>query len=164
MKRIHSLFVGFVVAFAAGCSTSSSPMMSHRHAVAESDLGDFHHPISTTNAEAQRQFDRGLALVYAFNHDEAIHSFKQALQHDPNLAMAHWGIALALGPNYNVDVDAEREKQAYGEIHKAMDLSAGASEVERAYIAALAKRYSNGDKPDLKQLAKDYADAMGELS
>src|ERR1041385_5925736 len=62
-------------------------------------LGEHHHPVSTTNAEAQRFFDQGLTLVYAFNHEAAIRAFKRAAELDPNLAMAHWGVAMALGPN-----------------------------------------------------------------
>ncbi len=128
------------------------------------DLGDLHHAVSTSNAEAQRAFDQGLTLVYAFNHDEAIRSFKRALELDPNLAMAHWGIALALGPNYNIDVDPPREKMAFEEIHKAHALSKHASEPERDYIAALAARYSDDAKADLKKLASDYKEAMKGLS
>ena len=77
--------------------------------------------------------------------------------------MAHWGIALALGPNYNIDVDDQREKEAYNEIQQAKDLSASASRPEQDYIAALAKRYSNTPSPDLKKLAADYSNAMRDL-
>ncbi|HVS20829.1 MAG TPA: hypothetical protein VHD88_03225, partial [Pyrinomonadaceae bacterium] len=69
-----------------------------------SGLGSIHHPVSTSNTEAQRFFDQGLSLVFAFNHDEAIRSFKRAAELDPEMAMAWWGIALALGPNINLDV------------------------------------------------------------
>ncbi|HKS40096.1 MAG TPA: hypothetical protein VJX74_05740 [Blastocatellia bacterium] len=127
-------------------------------------LGEHHHPVSTTNAEAQRFFDQGLTFVYAFNHDEAIRSFKRAAELDPNLAMAHWGVALALGPNINLDIDAAREKLAYEAIQRAIALAAKAPEHERAYIEALAKRYSNDPKADLKKLDVDYKNAMGELA
>ena len=70
-------------------------------------LGSHHHPVSTANAEAQRFFDQGVTLIYAFNHEEAIRSFKRAAELDPQLAMAHWGVALAIGPNYNLDVDPD---------------------------------------------------------
>ena len=73
-------------------------------------LGSYHHAVSTTNKEAQRFFDQGLTFVYAFNHEAAIRSFKRAAELDPQMAMAYWGIALALGPNINLDVDPEREK------------------------------------------------------
>jgi len=127
-------------------------------------LGEVHHPVSTTNPEAQRFFDQGLALVYGFNHDEAVRSFKRAAELDSQLAMAYWGIALALGPNINMDVDADHEESAYEAIRKALSLSASASESERAYIDALAKRYSNDPKADLKKLAVDYKNAMAGVA
>jgi tetratricopeptide (TPR) repeat protein len=126
-------------------------------------IGGIHHPVSTTNPTAQKFFDQGLAFVFAFNHDEAIRSFKRAAELDPRLAMAHWGMALALGPNINLDVDPAREKAAYDAVQKAIALSAHAPENERAYIAALAKRYSIDPKADLRKLDADYKHAMGEL-
>ncbi|HVS81644.1 MAG TPA: hypothetical protein VHE60_07900 [Pyrinomonadaceae bacterium] len=128
-----------------------------------SGLGSLHHPVSTSNTEAQRFFDQGLSLVFAFNHDEAVRSFKRAAELDPQMAMAWWGIALALGPNINLDVDPERERAAYDATQKALSLSVKASDVERAYIQALTKRYSIDLKADLKRLAVDYKNAMGEL-
>ncbi len=126
-------------------------------------MGSLHHPVSTTNPEAQKFFDQGLSFVYAFNHDEAVRSFKRAAELDPGMAMAQWGIALALGPNINLDVDPEREKAAYDSVQKALAMVAKIPENERAYIEALAKRYSIDPKADLKRLAIDYKNAMGEL-
>ncbi len=126
-------------------------------------LGSHHHPVSTKNAEAQEFFDQGFRFVYAFNHDEAIRSFKRAAAFDPQMAMAHWGIALALGPNINLDVDPAREKAAYEAVQKALALATRAPEIERGYIEALAKRYSIDPNDDLKQLAVAYKNAMGEL-
>ena len=125
-------------------------------------LGNLHHPITTANADAQRYFDQGLTLVYAFNHEEGIRSFVRAAELDPKAAMPWWGEALALGPNYNADVNPQRELLAYNAIQKALALSAGASEGDRDFIAALARRYSNDPKADLTKLANDYATAMGE--
>src|SRR5205814_3661115 len=68
-------------------------------------MGNAHHAVSTTNPLAQSYFDEGLSLIYAFNHAEAEKAFAKAAELDPNLAMAQWGIALAVGPNYNVAVD-----------------------------------------------------------
>jgi tetratricopeptide (TPR) repeat protein len=126
-------------------------------------LGQHHHPVSTGRAEAQRFFDQGLTYVYAFNHDEAVRSFKRAAELDPAMAMAYWGIALAVGPNYNLDVDADREKAAYEAIQKAGSLASKCSDLERAYIEALAHRYSGDPKADFKKLAVDYKNAMKDL-
>ncbi|MEO5987744.1 MAG: hypothetical protein ABIU54_09545, partial [Candidatus Eisenbacteria bacterium] len=76
-------------------------------------LGNTHHAVSTHQAEAQRLFDQGLALCYAFNHEEAVRSFERALKADPQLAMAQWGIAYALGPNINLPTDSARSVQAF---------------------------------------------------
>lgn len=127
------------------------------------DLGNLHHPIKTANPEAQRLFDEGLTLVYGFNHEEAIRRFQRATALDPKTAMPLWGIALALGPNINLDVDPDREKQAYAAEQKALALASAAPESERAYIEALAKRYSSDPKADLRRLAVDYASAMREV-
>jgi tetratricopeptide (TPR) repeat protein len=134
-----------------------------RSATLIAGLGAVRHPVSTKNTEAQRFFDQGLALIYGFNHDEAVRSFKRAAELDPQLAMAWWGIALALGPNINLDVDPEHEKAAYDAVQKALALAKNAPANERDYIAALAKRYSNDPKADLKQLSVDYKNAMAEL-
>src|SRR6267142_1115328 len=128
-----------------------------------SGLGSLHHPTSTKNPEAQRFFDQGFRMLYGFNHEEAVRSFKRAAELDPQMAMAWWGVAYALGPNINQDVDPEREKSAYDAEQKALALSTKAPENERAYIEAVAKRYSNDPQADLKKLAVDYKNAMGEL-
>ena len=125
-------------------------------------LGDLHHPVSTKNAEAQQFFDQGLRLIYAFNHDEAARSFQRASELDPKLAMAYWGIAEAVGPNYNDPASEDRFKQAHEAIQKAVDLSGGAGDSERAYITAMAKRFPADPKADLRKAAEDYHDAMRE--
>src|SRR5207248_7226102 len=93
-----------------------------------SGLGDVHHPVSTKNKQAQQFFDQGLNLVYGFNHDEARRSFMRAAELDPKLAMAHWGVALTLGPNYNLPVDPERERAGYDAVQRAVALKETASE------------------------------------
>ncbi|MDZ8031591.1 hypothetical protein [Nostoc sp. DedSLP04] len=128
-----------------------------------SGLGTIHHPVSTSNPQAQKFFDQGLNLIYAFNHDEAVRSFQYAAKLDPHLAIAYWGVALALGPNINSAIDPNRELAAYQAIHQALALSTQASTQERDYITALAKRYSQDTDADLYQLAVDYAKAMGNL-
>ena len=127
-------------------------------------LGTTHHPIATRSAEAQKFFDQGLTLVYGFNHDEAIRSFRRAAELDPASPMPLWGVALALGPNINLDVDPAREQEAHETAQRASRLAASAPAAERAYAAALVKRYSNDPKADLKALAVEYKDAMRDLS
>jgi tetratricopeptide (TPR) repeat protein len=126
-------------------------------------LGDLHHPVSTKNPEAQKFFDQGLRFIYAFNHDEAARSFQKAAELDPKLAMAYWGVAEAVGPNYNDPASEDRFKQAHDAIQKAVDLSGGASPSERTYIAAMAKRFPADPKSDLRKAAEDYRDAMREV-
>ncbi|MBI2963257.1 MAG: hypothetical protein HYY35_05830 [Deltaproteobacteria bacterium] len=129
-----------------------------------SGLGDHHHPIKIRSTLGQKLFDQGLTLVYGFNHEEAIRSFRRAAALDPEAAMPLWGIAYALGPNLNLDVDPEREKQAYEAVRRALQVAEGAPENERAYVTALSKRYSEDPNADLKQLAADFAAAMRDLS
>jgi tetratricopeptide (TPR) repeat protein len=129
-----------------------------------SGLGDLHHPVSTKNPEAQKFFDQGLRLIFAFNHDEAARSFGRAAELDPKLAIAYWGVAEAVGPNYNDPASEDRFKQAHQAIQKAADLSANASPSEQAYIQALAKRFPADPKSDLKRAAEDYRDAMREVA
>src|SRR5918911_345795 len=151
--------------------TSLPALAQHRHQMPAdtrpvmlmTGIGENYHAVSTENAEAQKFFDQGLLLVYAFNHDEAVRSFKRAAELDPNLAMAYWGVALALGPNINLDVDPDREKAAYEAEAAALALRSHASDEERAYIDALSKRYSIEPQADLKRLAVDYKNAMGEV-
>ena len=127
-------------------------------------LGDLHHPVSTHNPQAQQFFDQGLRFIYAFNHDEAARSFQHAGELDPKLAMAYWGVAEAVGPNYNDPADPGRYKHAHDAVQKAVDLSAGASPSEQAYIQAMAKRFPADPNSDLKKAAEEYHDAMREVS
>jgi len=129
-----------------------------------SGLGNAHHPVSTTNPEAQKFFDQGLRLIYDFNHDEAARSFQRATELDAKLAIAYWGIAEAVGPNYNDPASEDRFKQAHQAIQKAVDLSSNASPSEQAYIQAMAKRFPADPKADLRKAAEDYHDAMREVS
>src|SRR5436309_15334199 len=125
--------------------------------------GDLHHPVSTDKAQAQEFFDQGLRQIYAFNHDEAARSFQRAGELDPKLAMAFWGVAEAVGPNYNDPASEDRFKQAHAAIEKAQSLSADASPSDQAYIAALAKRFPADPKSDLRAAAEQYRDAMRDV-
>ncbi len=172
MKRIRPRFaiVGVAAlwlgpALALACHDSGGAMpRSMRPATLMSGLGDLHHPITTTSPEAQKFFDQGLRLMYAFNHDEAVRAFTRASELDPKAPMPAWGVALALGPNINLDVDPEREKAAYAAVQRARALASTTREDERAYIEALARRYSDDPNADLKALAVDYARAMHDVA
>lgn len=134
-------------------------------------LGPMHLSVSTANVEAQRFFDQGLAYVYAFNHEQAVRSFRRAAELDPDLAMARWGEALALGPNINApEIDREAAVAAAGAARRAVALKQRATEAERMYIDAVALRYPADPPTDLSRLAEDmrgravaYSDAMKRL-
>ncbi len=167
MRVLVLLLVFVFPAFAFG-----QMQMDHRkekpvetkQVVLEDGLGDINHPVSTSNAEAQLFFNQGLAYLYAFNHEEAIKAFRRAAELDPNLAMAYWGTALALGSNYNVTAEADQLKEAYANLQKAIALQPNASMIERDYVAALSKRYSaDAKQSDRAKLGQDYKTAMQEL-
>jgi tetratricopeptide (TPR) repeat protein len=135
------------------------------------DLGAYTRPITTKSPEAQVWFDRGLNWVFAFNHEEAIACFGKALGHDPGCAMAHWGIAYAAGPNYNLPwhlYDPAGKAKALAAAYDAMQVALAcldqATPVERALIRALPARYPQRE-PIEDQSAWDaaFTDAMRTL-
>jgi tetratricopeptide (TPR) repeat protein len=165
--------IGIVLALAlALVSGAASFAQEHEHAIAAKNksatlmtgLGDWRHPVSTQNAQAQAFFDQGLRLIYAFNHDEAQRSFQRAAELDPKLAMAYWGIAEAVGPNYNDPASEDRFVQAHQAIEKATSLAEGASPSDRAYIAAMSTRFPADPKSDLRLAAEEYRDAMHQVT
>ncbi|MBV8757064.1 MAG: hypothetical protein JO257_07315 [Deltaproteobacteria bacterium] len=127
------------------------------------NLGDYHRAVTTQSKDAQAFFDQGLRLIYGFNHDEAARSFARATQLDPTCASCYWGLALVLGPNYNVPMLEDRFPAAWEAVQKAQANAAGATPVEQALIAALAKRYPGKDPKDpgaMQPFNQAYADAM----
>ncbi len=134
----------------------------------EYDLGRYSRPVSTSSPDAQAWFDRGLAWSYGFNHEEAVRCFQRAVDADPSCAMAHWGIAYAMGPNYNKDWIAfepdeliEMVALARAAVERAHSLLDGATPVERAVIEALAARFPAATPPEECSLWSDaYAEAM----
>ena len=109
-------------------------------------------------------FDQGLAQAFGFNHEAAIRSFERAAELDPSATMPHWGRAWALGPNYNMDIDDARAKAAYEALTKAQALAVAGPDHEKAYVDALAARYSADPKADRAALARAFSQAMGDLS
>jgi tetratricopeptide (TPR) repeat protein len=132
------------------------------------DLGSYAREVTTSSAQAQLWFTRGLVWTYAFNHEEAVRCFERAIDSDPGCALAHWGLAYALGPNYNkpweffdaVDL-ASSVAWAHAASAAAADHADGASPVERALVHALAARYPSArPAPDCSAWNTGYADAM----
>jgi tetratricopeptide (TPR) repeat protein len=127
-------------------------------------MGAHHHPITTTSPQAQRYFDQGLVLSFGFNHKEAARSFREAQTLDPSCAMCYWGESLVLGPNINAGMDVADNPRAFEAVQQAMNLRSNATEPERAYIEALAKRYAKVAPDDRRHLDLAYAEAMGEVA
>jgi tetratricopeptide (TPR) repeat protein len=132
------------------------------------DVGRYSRTVTTTSPDAQRWFDRGLNWCFGFHHEEAIRCFEQALEADPNCAMAHWGIGYAAGPNYNVPwelMDPAGKAAALARAHDAsrmaVALAAGTTAPERALIEALPARYPQRDPIDDQRPWNDaFAEAM----
>lgn len=155
-----------VILFASSAALHAQADKKEPTAQLFSDKGRHHHAIKTSSVEAQQFFDQGMTLYYGFNHVEAIRSFKKAAELDPKAAMPHWGISIALGPNYNRDIDPvgpERNKAAFDAAQAALKLAEGGPKHELAYINALTKRYTLDEKADKNACEVEYARAMSEV-
>ena len=128
------------------------------------NLGQLSYRITTDNARAQRYFDQGLRLNYAFNHAEAARAFRAAQRLDPTCAMCYWGEALVLGPNINMPMDARAVQPAARASAKAYALMKRASAPEQALIKALATRYTEDPAQERQALDRAYADAMARVA
>ncbi|MCB4454244.1 tetratricopeptide repeat protein [Leisingera sp. McT4-56] len=132
------------------------------------DLGSYSCPVTTASSEAQLWFDRGLVWTYGYNHEEAVACFRRALEHDPDCAMAHWGVAYAAGPNYNLPWDLRDDKgrakalvEAYDAAQAALSGIEGCSEVEQQLIRAIQARYPQRETvEDMHAWDYDFAGAM----
>lgn len=128
------------------------------------ELGGQHLAVSTRSPEAQAYFDQGLTLYWGFDHEEATRSFTRAAELDPELAMAHFGLALAVGPHINnPTMDAERDRIAHEAITRALALRARATAFERSLIEALATRYAWPAPAERRALDEAYAAALRAL-
>jgi tetratricopeptide (TPR) repeat protein len=187
--RVHIDRFGFLGALAVLAAVLSPPVVagaaaqtaapSHKHYDAPADtppaapgaplaprlqnLGVHAFPVSTKDQRAQLFMNQGLNLTYGFNHAEAARAFAEAARLDPSLAMAYWGQALVLGPNINAAMAPEDEPRAAALIARAIALKGGATMRERAYIDALAARYT-GNPADREAANRAYADAMRKLT
>ena len=188
MKKIgHHLFgLSLLLMLLSGCgapetrgkgSESAQSLASDALALAQKagaplfeGMSDYHMPITTQDEGAQRYFDQGMVLSFAFNHAESIRSFKAAQTLDPSCAMCFWGEALATGPNINVTskgkviMSAAERKAAFAALSQALALKETVSPREQDYIDALAKRYNGDPETPREPLDLAWAAAMGELA
>ncbi|WP_223635991.1 hypothetical protein [Corallococcus sp. EGB] len=136
-------------------------------AVLFDNLGTFQRKVTTQSPEAQAYFDQGMRLTYAFNHDEAARSFARAAQLDPSCASCFWGVALVLGPNYNVPMLPDRAATAWDALRRAQALAPSVTPTEQALIGALSRRYG-GPEPrtpeQMQPFSQAYADAMRDVA
>ncbi len=141
-------------------------MISHYY-----DLGTYSRPVTTASPDAQLWFDRGLVWTYGFNHEEAVRCFEKAVEADPDCAMAFWGIAYSLGPNYNKPWEDFEENElsstvarAFHATNEAVRLSEGSTPIERAIIGTLPARYpSRTPAADYSVWNLDYVDRLRQV-
>ncbi len=150
------VLAGLALPVSGGIARSEVPLFDN--------LGTLHHEMTTTSSRAQQYFDQGLRLVYAFNHEEAIAAFTEASRLDPDAPMPYWGVALSLGPNINAGMDSKAESRAVEAVQKATARLAHAAPKERAYVEALATRYSIKKSATRKGKDEAYAKAMRRLA
>lgn len=121
------------------------------------------YPITTKSPEAQKYFNQGLLLAYAFNHAEAGRSFYEATRKDSTCAMCYWGFAYVLGPNYNAGMEPDNYQRAYSAIQKAIKLSRNSTPKEKALIKAMSARYAKDPPNDRRYLDSAYMLAVKEV-
>ncbi len=186
MKTIYQLVLQVsAVLILAGCAEQKSETTLGDQAATESTevlalaeragaplfdgMGDYEMPITTEEQDAQRYFNQGMVLAFAFNHAESIRSFRAAQTLDPTCAMCFWGEALATGPNINVTskgkviMSAGEREAAFAALQKALALKDNATVREQAYIEALATRYNGDAETDREPLDRAWAEAMGSV-
>ena len=179
MRRTGLLIVMLALATAAQADTQPSHTHEAAHppatlaewargATLYAGLGNFHRAVSTSSVAAQAYFDQGMRLLWAFNHDESTRSFARAAQLDPACAACYWGVALSVGPNYNLPVTEDvRARVAWEALKEAQKHAAASSAVEQALIGALAARYPGPHAPagaDAEGILKAYAVAMQQVA
>jgi len=169
--NVFALF--FIISLGWGCEENrySQDQLLAKQAGAPllTGLGSFSFTISTDSDDAQRYFNQGMVLAFAFNHAESIRSFQAAQKLDPQCAMCFWGESLARGPNINVTSDGravmspEDRKQAFSAYKQALYLVNPENQREKDYINALSKRYNGDITTSREPLDKQYALAMQKL-
>ena len=156
LRLVPVLVPGLAPLLAAACvsaRTSDFPLLR--------ELGGDHLTVSTRSGEAQAYFDQGMTLYWGFDHEEARRSFTRASELDPGLAMAYFGLALAVGPHINnPTMDEERDRAAHAALGEANARIASTSPLEHALIDALTARYAWPPPADRRPLDEAYAAAL----
>ena len=148
----------------SGCTSGPAPPGSDKPAPLFTNLGDHKHTITTASMDAQRYFNQGLTLGFAFNHAEAQRSFRHAVTLDPQCAMCWWGVAFVLGPNINGTMSQAAVAPAWEAAQKAQALATKVTPREQAYIAAIAQRYAKEPPTDRAPLNTAFANAMRDVA
>ena len=160
---VAGLAISTALLSAPACQTERSPAGVVTPTLYDG-FGGYHRDVSTDSDEAQQWFDQGLQLLYGFNHDEAIRSFQHAAEIDPDLAIAHWGEAYALGLHINnPQMGQEQSEKAFAAAQRALEKIDNASPVEEALIRAVAERYAMPVPEDRTPLDEAYAAAMEQV-
>ncbi len=164
LNRFRRCAAAVLTVTLAACGGSSTDTVVNSQPLFEG-TGPHHRAVATDSEEAQVYFDQGLAFLYAFNHDEAIRSFRSAAEADPGCAMAFWGIAYANGPHINNSVVAPaREAEAFEAAQEALRLSGSLEDgADRALIEAVNTRYASPQPEDRGPLDQAFAEAMAEV-
>jgi len=152
------IIISLIILLLIGCSTETE-----KQAPLFNNLGVLEYPVTTSSELAQKYFNQGLILAYAFNHEESFRSFEEAARLDTNCAMAYWGMAYVLGPNINLPMQEDVVCTAYNSIQKAIALLDDESQKEKDLVTALSKRYSEDIMEDRTHLDQAYSDAMRKL-
>ena len=182
MKLLRTLSALLVLAMVVGCAkkeanievaadepAAGNDLATRAGAPLFDGMGNHEHPITTKDPDAQRYFNQGLVIDFAFNHAESARSFRAAQTLDSECAMCYWGEALALGPNINVTSNGkvvmsdDERTSAFAAVQKAVALRDTVSEAERDYIDALAIRYNGDPTTPREPMDEAYGDAMREL-
>ena len=174
--KVVAVIITVLTPHLAAAQTSAPPVHKHYETPADAaapapgqpvaprlqNLGTHTFPVSTKNSRAQLFINQGVNLAFGFNHAEAARAFAEAARLDPGLAIAYAGHALVLGPNINAPMDPEKEGEALSLAQKAVSLKARATPRERAYIDAVAARYT-GKAEDRDKANRAFVDAMRQL-
>ena len=169
MKKLQTVFAllfGFtLLASAAGQDVDYPPIYNEPIPLLEEVVGEFHYPISSSSQLAQRYFDQGFQLMYAFGKTEAVRSFRAAWQADPDCAICYWGEAWGWGSYLNGAMTTAEGPRALAAARKAMELIDNASPKEADLIRAIQVRYIEDYDPENRRVQDElYRDAMAELA